>query len=1120
MSILEHAKKRILVLDGAMGTQIHALGLPEEAWDGNLGCSEYLNLVAPEKIRSIHENYLAAGADIVETNTFGGSANTLAEYDLQARTEEINRIAASLARAAADAHATPDRPRFVAGSIGPGTKLATLGQTTYDDLYEGHRRQIEGLLDGGVDLLLIETCQDLLQVKAALAAARDAMAHGRSVPIYVSVTIEQTGTLLTGTDMPGCVTVLSAFDVDVLGMNCATGPLAMRPHLEVLSQRWPGLVGVYPNAGIPMPSAEGVRFPEQPAEFSQSLRRFVGEMRIHFVGGCCGTTPDHIRALAGAVAGVTPLDRPVERIEAIGSLFSSVDIRQEPAPLFFGERANATGSKAFRDAMLAGRHDAAFEILAEQEEHGSHAADLSVAYAGQDERHHMDVMVARAARECRLPIMIDTNYADVAELALKRYAGRAVINSINLEDGGTRADLVGPMARRHGAALVCLTIDEEGMAMTAERKVAIAKRLALRCVNDYGLRAPDLFIDPLTFTVGSGDPSLKTSAMETMTAIRRIKAEIPGVWTLLGLSNVSFGLAMKGRRVLNSVFLDECLKAGLDAAILNPKHIVPLAELDAADINAALDVIHNRGDEPLEAFIRHFESRADFESDDAARLLSPTEAVHEGIVKGKSTLVEPNLDMLLGQMSAEAILNDILVPAMKHVGDLFGAGKLQLPFVLKSAEAMKRAVDRIKPHFSAEDPAGAAKTLVIATVRGDVHDIGKNLVDIIVSNNGFRVVNLGTKVPVQRIMDEARAHGADVVGMSGLLVSSAMLMIDNLKAMSDAGFTTPVLVGGAALTPEFVRDSLKPAYTTGTVSYCADAFAGLVAMQHVAEGKTPPDPVIEDEAPRPLAPVAPAVIERVTPPTPPFWGARIVDDVKIEALWSYLNEVALFRGRWGYRRGEMGANEYRDLIEKTVRPKYREFQRVIKAERLFTPRIAYGWFAARPDGDALVLTHEGREVRLDFPRQTSGAGLCIADFFHPDGDAAGLFVVTIGEEAEHRAKAVFERDAFADYYLFHGLATEATDALAEYAHEMMRHDLGIGESARLGWQDLVTQKYAGGRYGFGYPACPDLSANAALIELLGASRIGVLVTESFQMVPEFSTSAIVCHHPRAKYFAV
>ncbi|MCC6160012.1 MAG: dihydropteroate synthase, partial [Deltaproteobacteria bacterium] len=737
-----------------------------------------------------------------------------------------------------------------------------------------------------------------------------------------------------------------------------------------------------------------------------------------------------------------------------------------------------------------------------------------------DERAHMDVMVARAARECRLPIMIDTNYADVAELALKRYAGRAVVNSINLEDGGTRADLVGPMAKRHGAALVCLTIDEEGMAMTTERKVAIAKRLVDRCVTRYCLRAQDLFIDPLTFTVGSGDPSLRTSAMETINAIRQIKAEIPGAWTLLGLSNVSFGLSMKGRRVLNSVFLDECLKAGLDAAILNPKHIVPLAALNAADIEVAHHLLFDRGEEPIEAFIRHFETRADFESEGDTRTLSPREAVHEGIVKGKSTLVEPALDELLADLRAEEILNDLLVPAMKHVGDLFGAGRLQLPFVLKSAEAMKRAVDRIRPHFSAANRAGAAKTLVIATVRGDVHDIGKNLVDIIVSNNGFRVVNLGTKVPVQRIMDEARAHGANVVGMSGLLVSSAMLMIDNLKAMSDAGFTTPVLVGGAALTPEFVRDSLKPAYTSGTVSYCADAFAGLVAMQHVAEGKTPPDPEIVVETPRDAAPVAPMVIERVTPPSPPFWGPRIVEDVKIEAVWSYLNEIALFRGRWGFRRGEMGAGEYRELIEKTVRPKYREFQRVIKAERLFTPKIAYGWFAARPDGDALVLTHEGREIRLEFPRQQSGAGLCIADFFHPDGDVAGLFIASIGDAAEERAQAVFERDAFQDYYLFHGLATEATDALAEYAHELMRHDLGIGEAAKLSWQDLVTQKYAGGRYGFGYPACPDLSANGVLLDLLSADRIGVAVTENYQMVPEFSTSAIVCHHPQAKYFTV
>lgn len=1125
MTLLELAKKKILVLDGAMGTAIQALDLPEDAFDGRVGCNEILVLTVPEKIATIHRDYFVAGSDIVETNTFGAAPLVLGEYDLADRTEDINRTAAQIARRVADEISTPDRPRFVSGSIGGGTKLATLGQITYDELYTGLRRQCEGLIDGGVDLLQIETCQDLLQANAAINAARDAMAESRDVLLYVSVTVEQTGTMLTGADIATAITVLEPFAVEILGMNCATGPLAMRPHLEVLAQQWPGLIGVYPNAGLPIPCAEGVCYPETPDEFAAELAHFLDELPINVIGGCCGTTPDHIRKLAAVADGRQPKKRNVERAPSVASLFNSVTVRQNPPPLFIGERANATGSKAFRETIIAGDHEKAFDILTNQEEHGSHAADLSVAYAGQDEIAHMRALVERAGRECRLPLFIDSNNDEAVEAALKLYPGRAVINSINLEDGGKRAAHICPLARRFGAGLICLTIDEEGMAMTAERKIAVAERLVELCTGQYGMRREDLFIDALTFTVGSGDPTLKNAAVETVKAVRLIKERIPDVHAMLGLSNVSFGLSLKSRKVLNSVFLDLCLEAGLDAAILNPRHIVPLAELDNADVEHTLALLQNRTigkRDPLEAFIEHFAGRTDEAEQEQNEALPPREAVARGIVTGQAQRILDNLDPLLPELGAEGILNDVLVPAMKHVGELFGAGKMQLPFVLKSAAAMKKAVAHIEPHFEKSADDRAAKKLLLATVRGDVHDIGKNLVDIIVGNNGFDVINLGTKIPVDVIIAEAQKHRVDAIGMSGLLVSSALIMGENLRAMSDAGITTPVLVGGAALTTEFVRETLKPAYPDGNVTYCADAFAGLVAMQQIAEGRTPADPESKPAPTLPKDSIAPESfsLKTVTPPEPPFWGSRVLNNINLDSIFSLINEVALFRGRWGYRRGKMGKSEYDELVESQVRPKYNELKRIVKVEKLFAPQAVYGYFHARGEGDAVWVDHEGRELRFDFPRRADQPRLCIADFFRPDGDVAGFFVVTMGNAAATRGREIFEKFDYLDYFLLHGLAVEATDALAEYVHWQMRHELGIGEDKQLNWQGLVMQKYRGSRYGFGYPACPDLAANELVFTLLDPARIGVSLSESHQMTPEVSTSAIVAHHPQAKYFAV
>jgi len=1125
VKILELAERKIVLLDGAMGTLIQEMNLPAEAYDGHEGCYEILVLSAPERIEKIHRDYLEAGSDVIQTDTFGANPLVLGEYGLADRVEQINEAAARLARGAADAFAAPDRPRFVSGSIGPGTKLPTLGQITYDELYVGYRRQVEGLLAGGVDLLKIETVQDLLQAKAALAAARDAMARTRAVPLYVSLTIEQTGSLLTGADTGAAIAVLRPFGIDVLGLNCATGPEGMRPHLEVIAQQWPGMIGVYPNAGLPVLAENGICYPESPEELALTLGRFLETLPIHFVGGCCGTTPAHIRRLAEAVAGRTPRPNRAKDEPSLAGLFGAVSIVQQPPPLLIGERANATGSKAFREALLTNNHETAFEILNEQAEHGSHAADLSVAYAGEDERRHLSIMMERIAKECRLPICLDSNDPAAIELALKLYPGRPIINSINLEDGGAKAARIGELARRFGAAVIALTIDETGMAMSADRKLAVARRLVARCEKQYGLSRRDLFIDPLTFSVGSGDAALRDAARETLAAIRLIKQEIPGAHTSIGLSNVSYGLKPAARRVLNSVFLDLCLKAGLDAAILNPRQLVPLAELDRDDIRAARELIENRaadGVDPLEAFIRRFADGRDFDEGPADAPPTPEESIYQGILKGRINMITPHLDEMLGKLPAENILNDILVPAMKEVGELFAAGKMQLPFVLRSAEAMKKTVDLLHGHFTSTALNGPTKKLVIATVRGDVHDIGKNLVDIIISNNGFEVINLGTKAPVEKIIAAAKEQQADAIGMSGLLVSSAMVMADNLRAMAAAGLNTPVLVGGAALTRQFVKQALKPAYGDGPVIYCADAFAGLHAMQDIEAGRTPPEPVIPwvgDYLPM-VAEQQPLRIQQVPVPAAPFLGSRLVDEVALDTVFDYVNRATLYRGRWGYRRGTLPRDEYRRILLQEARPKYDELVRIVKEEGLFQPRLVYGFFPACGDGNDVVIEHDGRAVRFPFPRRRREPKICIADFVRPDGDVVGLYVVTIGGEAAARGREIFARYEYLHYFLLHGLAVETADALAEYTHYRMRREWGICEKRTLNLQELVTQKFRGSRYSFGYPACPDLAAHELVWQLLDPGRIGVTLTETYHMAPEYSTSAIVVHHPQARHFFI
>ncbi len=1122
MKLIEQIRKRVLVMDGAMGTQIQARSVPASAWQGKEGCNELLCVTAPDIIRDIHRAYFAAGSDAVETNSFGGSAVTLGEYDLSARTVEINRAAARIAKEAAKECSTPDRPRFVFGSIGPGTKLPTLGQISFDALCDAIQKQAEGLIDGGADGLLIETCQDLLQIKAAIVAARKALGSRRDIPLYVSVTVEQTGTLLIGSNIGAVVAALAPMDVEILGLNCATGPDAMRIHLDYLAQNWPGLLGCMPNAGLPKMEKGQVFYPLGPDAFAAAFAPMAKEIGLHIVGGCCGTTPDHIRKLCDAMGRFAAPERRVKPPEQATSVFAPVDLSQEPPPLYVGERANATGSKKFRDALLANQYDEAFGILSEQEEVGAHIVDLSCAYAGRDELKDIRVLVARAAQECRVPLMVDSTQAEVMAEALKLYGGRMVINSINFESGEQRADYVAGLAKQFGAALVCLTIDEQGMAMNAARKVEIAARLVEFC-EKRGLRRGDLFIDSLTFTIGSGDDSLRNSAKETIEAIRRIKAELPGVRTILGLSNISFGLKPAGRKVLNAVFLSRCLKAGMDACIINVATIAPLNQIAPDAIRAAEALLDNdtsKGD-PLEAFIRFFEGAEAESVDKVEAAKSPEETLTAAVVKGKVPPLAEVVPVLLRTHSAEHILNEILVPAMKEVGRLFNDGILQLPFVLKSAEVMKKAVDLIKPYMKKDESAAGRGTMVIATVAGDVHDIGKNLVDIILSNNGFKVVNLGTKIPVEQMMQAIREHKADVLGMSGLLVKSAAIMAENMKALEASDIRIPVFLGGAALTPNFVADDCQPKFSAPVV-YCRDAFDGLARMREFSEtGRieiSKPGTAVslgDFEAP-------PVKIDlSAPPPKAPFLGHRIVPDLDLHDVYPLLNEIALVRGRWGFRRGSLSSEQYQAILEKDAKPRLAQLKASCRQSGLLQPRVAYGYFRCRGEGETLWLNPEngGAPIALTFPRQKQSPGLAIPDFFRRDEDVVGLMVVTLGRRAEEETARLLAENKYQDYFLLHGFAVEVTDALAEYWHAKMRAELGFPDP-NLTPQDFITQKYRGSRYGFGYPACPDLSMNKVACDLLLADRIGVSVTENFMMTPEVTTSALVAHHTAAKYFNV
>ncbi len=1154
-SFLEAVSQRVVVYDGAFGTYIQSLDLSADDFGGSdlEGCNEHLVLTRPDVIAAMHDDFLTIGVDVVETATFGAFSTVLAEYDIAHKAYEMNRRAAEIAKDVASGHSAAGRPRYVAGSIGPGTKLPSLGHIAFTDLRDAYEEQVRGLLDGGADLLLIETCYDLLQTKAAIAAARRAMAAvGRQVPIQAQVTIETTGRMLVGSEIGAALTSLQAMKPDILGLNCATGPREMTEHIRYLSQSCPVPISVLPNAGLPSIVDGHTHYDLTPADLAEHQARFVTEYGVQVVGGCCGTTPAHIAAVIEAVRDLEPLRRQAVVEPSVSSIYSPVPIHQDSSFLIIGERTNANGSRAFRDAMLAGDWDLCVKMASDQIREGAHVLDVCVDYVGRDGTADMDEIARRFATQASVPLVLDSTEHQVLEAALRHIGGRAILNSANLEDGelpGSRMDQVFSLARDYGAAVICLLIDERGQARDVEWKMEVAHRLHQIATERYGLSASDLIFDALTFPLSTGDDDLRRDALETIEAIRRIKAEIPGANTVLGVSNVSFGLSPPARHVLNSVFLHECVEAGLDAAIVHAARIMPLNRIPAEQLEVAMDLVHDRRRpdyDPLTKLLDVFAGVQNVTTEKEDRSGWPVEErLKARIIDGdRDGLVADLNDGLANGWTPLDLVNDVLLDGMRTVGELFGSGQMQLPFVLQSAETMKAAVAHLEPLMEKVEGQTSKGRLVLATVKGDVHDIGKNLVDIILTNNGYEVFNLGIKVPIADMVAKVKEVDADAIGMSGLLVKSTLIMRDNLKELNELGLAeTPVLLGGAALTRTYVEKDLREIYE-GRVFYGRDAFEGLHTMDRLMtmkrSGTDDPDfgrelsgRVLPKRASERAAEVDPATIPSRSPSVvtdnevfvPPFIGSRLVKGISLDEIAVYINETALFRNQWQYRP-EAGEND--DAFKDRIRPQLRAMLSDAKASGVLVPHVVYGYWPVNSDGtDLVVWTDESRATeatRFAFPRQRIEPWLCIADFFRSvdsgETDYAAFHIVTMGNPVSEAAAELFAQNRYQEYLMLHGLGVEMAEATAELWHRRIREEWGFAaeDGATIG--GLFRQQYRGGRYSWGYPACPNLEDNATVAQLLGAERLGIEVSEEtgWQYQPEQTTSAIICHHPQAKYF--
>ena len=1158
--LLDALRDQVLLCDGGMGSHVQALTLDLETdyW-GQENCTEVLNLSRPDLVRGIHHGYFAAGADIVQTNSFGGSPITLGEFDLASRAREINRRAAELAREAAEGFAD-GRHRWVIGGVGPGTKLPSLGNVDYDTLEAALTEQCRGLMDGGVDAILIETCQDTLQIKAAVNGAKIARAEaGADTPIFVQVTVETTGTLLVGPDIATAATVVHALDVPVLGLNCATGPQEMAEHVRWLAANWPGLLSVQPNAGLPELVDGKTRYPLGAAEMASWMERFVEEDGLNLIGGCCGTNAMHIAALdamlrrrAGGASRPSPVARRPVWVPSVASLYAQVPLRQENSVFAIGERCNANGSKKWRELQERGDWDGCVAQGREQIAEGSNALDVCTAFVGRDETAEMTEVIRRFTASVNSPLVVDSTETPVLEAALKLHGGKPIINSINFEDGEKHAADRLRLAKRFGAAVIALTIDEKGMAKLPEEKLGIATRLVAFACERHGLAQSDLLIDPLTFTIATGNEDDRKLGQWTLEGIRMIRDAFPDIQIILGLSNISFGLNPAARAVLNSVFLDHAVRAGMTGAIVHVSKIRPLHQIAPEEVQVCEDLIFDRrreGYDPLQRLLEIFADRKAADAVKKAKAETVEERLRDRIVDGDRKGLEAELDDALARHKPLDIVNTILLDGMRIVGELFGSGKMQLPFVLQSAETMKAAVAHLEPHM--ERVEGQERgTIVLGTVKGDVHDIGKNLVDIILTNNGYRVVNLGIKVPLADMVVAARDHRAHAIGMSGLLVKSTVVMRENLEELSRQGLEIPVLLGGAALTRNYVEDDCARAYACGRVAYARDAFDGLhlmdkvtgnafddylAAIQAKRQGKARNQSRTLGQADaRAFRPVDVAAVQArrrrltqdVPESIPPFWGARVIEAAP-KAVVPFLNERSLYQFQWGYRKQGRSFEDFLGWAKQELRPVMRRMLTLCEERRILRPQAAYGyWKAAGQGNDLIVFEQDGQTelCRFTLPRQPREDGECIADFFRDvedsERDVIGLQVVTVGQQASDVAREWFEENRYQDYLYLHGLSVEMAEAMAEYTHKRIRAELGFAAEDDRDMDKMLAQGYRGSRYSFGYPACPRVEDQEPLLKLLGAERVGISLSDEWQLHPEQSTSAIVVLNPRAKYFSV
>lgn len=1171
-SFLDAIKSRVVIADGAMGTMIQEASPTLEDFQGHEGCNEILNVTRPELIASIHAKYLEAGSDAIETNTFGANFANLAEYSITERVYELARAGAEVARSAADSFSTEDKPRWVLGSLGPGTKLPSLGHEKFAVLRDAYQDATRGLLDGGVDAILIETVQDLLQAKSAIIGSKRAMKESvREVAILVSVTIETNGTMLLGSEIGAALTSISALGVDGIGLNCATGPTEMSEHLRYLSKFSTLPIVCMPNAGLPILGPNGAHYPLTASELATAHSQFIRDYGLGLVGGCCGTTPAHIAELAATVRGQKLTHPAVTDEPGLASLYQHQPFDQTMTYLSIGERTNANGSKAFKEAMLAENWDECLEIAKSQTREGAHLLDVCVDYVGRDGVRDARELVSRLATATTLPLVLDSTEPAVIEAGLECLGGRAMVNSVNYEDGdgpNSRFARIMPLVREHGAAVVALTIDEEGQARTAQTKFAIAARLINDLTENWGMRLVDITVDTLTFPIATGQDETRRDGIETIEAIKLLNESFPGVQTTLGISNISFGLSPAARHVLNSVFLHECIQVGLTSAIVHAARIMPLNQIPKEQLDAALELIYDKREydaegnvsyDPLTNYLDVFSGvdTATAKQSRAAELaaLPLKERLERRIIDGEKKGLELDLDEALAAgTTALEIINDNLLKGMQEVGELFGRGEMQLPFVLQSAEVMKSAVAHLEPHIEKTDDSGKGRIL-LATVRGDVHDIGKNLVDIILSNNGFETVNIGIKQPINEILRAAEEHDVDVIGMSGLLVKSTQIMKENLEEMNQRGVSErwPVILGGAALTRSFVEQDLAEVFD-GEVRYARDAFEGLKLMDTLVRIKrgdatatlpelkkrlvNPQNLLVRTEPEQ--MPSRSDVASDNKVPTPPFWGTRIVKGIALRDYASFLDERATFMGQWGLKPGRKadGAT-YEELVETEGRPRLRYWLDRLQTDNLLEASVVYGYFPAYSDGNDTVILHHSSEgatdggsggtalterLRFSFPRQARDRHLCLSDFVKSRGrqqiDVITFQLVTMGSKIAEEANRLYKANQYRDYLELHGLSVQLTEALAEFWHSRVRDELGFSAEDPSEVEGLFKLDYRGARYSFGYPACPNLEDRIKLIELLKPERIGVELSEELQLHPEQSTDAMILHHPEAKYFSV